>query len=102
MASNGQTVDLFGALELAGNPELEAAVAHADGPAGDILVFLGDDALESDNGETIVGQLVRVGLDPDLPIQSTGHLGLQNAGYGLDILRQVFGDLLEPDQAAGP
>ncbi len=101
MASNGQAVDLFRALELAGNPELESSVAHADGSAGYVLIFLGDDALESDDGETVVGQLVRVGFDPDLPLQSTGHLGLQNPGDGLDILRQVFGDLLEPDQASG-
>ncbi|MBA7672162.1 hypothetical protein ES703_80336 [subsurface metagenome] len=43
--SDHKAVDFFGVLELARNAELEAAVAHADSPAGDILVFLGDNAL---------------------------------------------------------
>ena len=98
METYHKTIDLLRGLEFARDPELESTITHADGTTRDVLVFLGDDGLEPEDREAIVGQFIRIWFDPDLPLQSTGHVGLQHARDGLYLLLQIFGHLLEPDQ----
>ena len=99
VSADDQAVYLVRGLKFPGDPQLKSAIAHADAAAGYVEVFIGNDGLEFQNGEPVIGQLSGKGLYSNLPLQSSGDIGLQDAGDGFNVFFEVFRDLLESDHA---
>ena len=98
MKPHDQIVDLLRGAELTRYPELKTAVGHPDRTAGDILVFIGNDRLQSGNRKSVIGQFLRKGFDPDFPLQPSGDIDFQHTRDGFDVFFQIFGNLLESHQ----
>ena len=95
MGRHHQGENLLRGFKFPRDLKLIPAVPQGNGSARGILVFRNYGGLEVGDGNPVIGQLVRIHLNPDLPLPATGDIHLQHPGNGLDVILEVISNFFQ-------